>query len=223
MSHQELPAAISGRVGCTIILGFPPLPSVCSKVVLDYGRVHVCPLEGWHTGDALTLLLGGSADVFSSLHQFTVPLVMSADPSFVLIITTQPLPRCFTFMSEEPGGPYQLAPTNWALLAYGQRGRDPEYAYYTRFYVGVDEPEPEPEPEHEHEGEQGSGDDNSKGVKRDAAKGTSGRGKPDRGAEEGVAPTEVQKRLTDRGAEEEVAPTEVQKRLTDRGAEEGVL
>ena len=40
---------------------------------------------------------------------------------------------CFTFVAAQPGGPYTIAAKNAAILGYGQRGRDPEYAYYHRF------------------------------------------------------------------------------------------
>ena len=47
---------------------------------------------------------------------------------------------CFTFVSRiNPGGPYELARRNYALLAYRQLGTDPEYAYYVRYYHGTDE------------------------------------------------------------------------------------
>jgi hypothetical protein len=41
---------------------------------------------------------------------------------------------CFTFVSTSPGGPYHLARKNWGLMVFNQRGHDPEYAYYNRFF-----------------------------------------------------------------------------------------
>lgn len=46
---------------------------------------------------------------------------------------------CFTFVADNPSGPYELASRNYAFLAYGQRGNDPEYAYYTRYYYGTEQ------------------------------------------------------------------------------------
>ena len=41
---------------------------------------------------------------------------------------------CFTFVAEQPGGPYTIAAKNAAILGYGQRGHNPEYSYYHRFF-----------------------------------------------------------------------------------------